>query len=279
MSSDAFLLPLPRMRIMKIASEVCARVLLALCLVIGLSVGASLYEQVSWADTETAVCGRGYLMEPGDTCTWTVEGDDVEIHVDAEACALVTSKNYMMRYSHPGPRLCPGGQSFLRQGLVPVEVADTIVASVLEAPLCGVLSVSRPSIAFNGTDIRVWPGMDLQGVAVRWSGGRWSVEETPGPGWTTPKQRREVPTCEAGRQLWANDMCRRGDHIAVVGPQAVRVDVWEDRTVGPDKWVVDPDGACHALASMSARPFSSIAFAGLQLVWDQEDGSWTVVEP
>ena len=264
---------------MKIPSEVRGRLLLALCLVVGISVCGGPYAQVARADTDAAACGRGYLMKPGDTCAWKVEGDDVEIHVDAEACALVTSKNYMMRYSHPGPRLCPGGQSFSHQGLLPVEVADTIVASIQEAPLCGVLSVSRPSIAFDGADLRVWPGLDLPGVAVRWSGGGWSVEETPGPGWTTPKQGREVPTCRAGQQLRANDMCRYGDHVAVVGRWAARVDVWEDRTVGPDKWVVDPGGACHALASMSARPFSSLPFAGLQLIWDQEDGSWTVVEP
>ena len=264
---------------MKIATEVSGRVLSALCVAVGIGVCGGLHAQVAWADAQAAGCGLGYLMKPGDTCAWKVEGDDVEIHVDAEACALVTSKNYMMRYSHPGPRLCPGDPSFSRQGLLAVEVADTIVASILEAPLCGVLSISRPSITFNGTRVRVWPGLDLQGAAVRWSGVHWSVEETPGPGWTTPKQRREVSTCQVGQQLGANDMCRYGDHVAVVGQQAERVDVWEDRTVGPDKWVVDPDGTCHALASMSARPFSSIAFAGMQLIWDQEDRSWTVVEP
>lgn len=265
-------------RVQRLAAQIFFRVSLAFFVVMGSGVCGGLYEEVSWADTDAAACGRGYLMKPGDTCAWTVEGDDVEIHVDPEACALVTSRNYMMRYSHPGPRLCPGGGSLSRQGLLPVDVTETIVASMLEAPLCGVLSISRPSIAFNGADIRVWPGLDLQGVLVRWSGVHWSVEETPGAGWTTPKRRREVSTCQAGQQLGANDMCRHGDHIAVVGPQAVRVDVWEDRKVGPDKWVVDPTGACHALASMSARPFSSISFAGLQLVWDQEDRSWTIIE-
>ena len=173
--------------------------------------------------------------------------------------------------------MCPGGPDFSRPGLSPVAVADTIVASMLEAPLCGVLSISMPSIAFRGDAVRVWPGLDLQGLVLRWSGAHWSVEETPGREWTTPKGRR-VPACRAGLRLEATGMCRHGAHVAVVGRRAVRVDVWEDRTVAPQKWAVDPDGTCHALASMSARPFASIAFPGVQLIWDRDDGSWTVVE-
>ena len=261
---------------MRIPTDAGSRMLLALCMLTGIAVCSGL-PAVSWAETEAVACGRGHLMRPGDTCAWTIEGDDVEVHVDAQACALVTSKNYRMRYSHPGPRLCPGGPDFSRPGLSPVAVADTIVASTLEAPLCGVLSISMPSIAFRGDGVRVWPGLDLPGLVLRWSGAQWSVEETPGREWTTPKGRR-VPACRAGLRLEADGMCRHGAHVAVVGRRAVRVDVWEDRTVAPQKWAVDPDGACHALASMSARPFASIAFSGVQLIWDRDDGSWTVVE-
>ena len=263
---------------MKIGNKVERRVMLALCVVMVITVSAGLHD-IAWAETEPAGCSRGQHMTLGDTCAWTIDGDDVEIHVDAEGCALVTSRNYRMRYSHPGPRLCPGGPDFSRLGLSPVEVGDTIVASTLEAPVCGVLSISRPSIAFNGTDIHVWPGLDLEGLVVRWSGAQWSVQETPSQDWTTPRQRGEVSSCHSRQRLGANDICRYGEHVAVVGRRAIRVDVWEDRKVRLEKWVVDPDGACHALASMSARPFSSITFAGLQLIWDKEDSTWTVVEP
>ena len=274
---------------MRIPNDIRRRMLLALCMVVGIAVYGGVHE-ISWAETEqdgsatgvesvTVGCERGDQVSPGDTCTWTIEGDTVEIHVDAEGCALVTSKNYRMRYAHPGPRLCPGGEGFSTQGLSAVHVEDNIVTLTSEAPVCGVLSISRPSVAFDGTDIHVWPGLDLEGVMVRWSGAHWSVEETPSQGWLTPRQYAEVPACRSGQQLEANDVCRYGDHVAVIGQQAVRVDVWEDRRVGPEKWMVDPDGTCYALASMSARAFSAIMVGGVQLVWDTGGSSWIVVEP
>lgn len=263
---------------MRIANNVSRLVLLALCAVMGIIVCGGLPE-VTWAETEPVGCSRGDHVSPGDTCRWMVEGDTVEIHVDADGCALVTSKNYRMRYAHPGPRLCPGGPEFSAQGVSAVQVEDNIVTLTSEAPVCGVLSISRPSVVFDGTDIRVWPGLDLEGVIVRWSGAHWSVEEEPGQEWLTPRQHAEVPACRSGQQLEANDICRYGDHVAVIGQQAVRVDVWEDLKVGPEKWVVDPDGTCYALASMSARAFSAIMVGGLQLVWDTGGSSWTVVEP
>ena len=263
---------------MRIPGDVSRRVLLALCVVMVI-IGCDALREISWAETQPAGCGRGDTMKPGDTCAWTIEGDDVEVHIDAEGCALVTSKNYMMRYSHPGPRLCPGGPVYSAQGLSAVQVSDTIVTLTSEAPVCGVLSISRPSLDFDGAVIHVWPGLDLEGVIVRWRGTHWSVEETPGHKWVTPKEQREISTCRSEQQLEANDICRYGDHVAVIGRQGNRVDVWEDRKVGPEKWVVDPDGTCYAMASMSARAFSSITFGGLQLIWDQQPGTWTVVEP
>ena len=263
---------------MRIPNNVSRRVLLALCVVMGIIVCGGLPE-VTWAETEPVGCSRGDQVSPGDTCTWAIEGDTVEIHVDADNCALVTSKNYRMRYAHPGPRLCPEGPEYSTQGLSAVQVEDNIVTLTSEAPVCGVLSISRPSVVFDGTDIRVWPGLDLEGVIVRWSGAHWSVEEEPGQVWLTPRQHAEVPACRSGQQLEANDICRYGDHVAAIGQRAVRVDVWEDRKVGPEKWVVDPDGTCYALASMSARAFSAIMVGGVQLVWDTGDSSWIVVEP
>ena len=273
---------------MRIMNNISRRVLLALCVVMGITVCGGLHEN-SWAETErdaaamemesvSVGCSRGDQVTPGDTCTWTIEGDTVEIHVDTDGCALVTSKNYRMRYAHPWPRLCPGGPGYSSQGLSAVQVGDRIVTSTSEAPVCGVLSISRPSLVFDGTDIRVWPGLDLEGVVVRWSGAHWSVEETPSQVWITPRHQGEVSTCRPERQLGANDICRHGEHVAVVGPQGIRIDVWEDLKVGPQKWVVDPDGTCHALASMSARAFSSITFAGLQLIWDKGGSTWTVLE-
>lgn len=274
---------------MRIPDYVRRRVLLAFCLAVAVTACDGLH-RVLWADTErgdpsagmesaSGGCEPGHAIAPGETCRWTIEGDDVEIHVDADDCALVTSKNYRMRYSHPGPRLCPGGATFIEQGLVAVQVEDTIVTLTSEAPVCGVLSISRPSLGFDGTEIHVWPGLDLEGVIVRWRGAHWTVEETPGQEWMTPRQQGDARACRAGQQLEANDVCRYGDHVAVIGRQPVRVDVWEDKRVGPEKWVVDPDGTCYALASMSARPFSSITFGGLQLIWDQINSAWTVVEP
>ena len=263
---------------MRIPEKVRGSVFLALCVVVGIA-GHGGLPWTSWAETEPVACARGHQMALGDTCAWTMEGDDVEVHVDADGCALVTSKNYMMRYSHPGPRLCPGGAGYSTAGISAPEVGDTIVTLTSEAPLCGVLSISRPSLDFDGAVIRVWPGLDLEGVMVRWSGAHWTVEETPGQQWMTPRQQGDVGACRSGQQLQANDVCRFGDHVAVIGQEVTRVDVWENGKVGPEKWVVDPDGTCYALASMSARPFSSITFGGLQLIWDQIPRAWTVVEP
>ena len=67
--------------------------------------------------------------------------------------------------------------------------------------------------------------------------------------------------------------------MAVIGPQGNRVDVWENGKEQPERWGIDPDGACYALSSMSARPFSSLAFAGLRLVWDGAESTWTVFAP
>ena len=273
---------------MRIPDQLSGRVLLALCLVVGMTVFDGVHRELQ-AETEggeppagmqsvSGGCQPGHTIGAGETCRWTIEGDEVEIHVDADECALVTSKNYRMRYAHPGPRLCPEGDEFSEQGLSAVEVEDTIVTLTSEAPVCGVLSISRPSVVFDGTDIHVWPGLDLEGVRVRWGGANWTVEEAPSHQWVTPHQQDEVGDCRAGRQLEANDVCRHGDHVAIVGQRVVRVDVWEDRKVGPEKWVVDPDGTCYALASMSARPFSSITFGGLQLVWDHPTSSWIVLE-
>ena len=133
---------------MRIPNNIGKRVLLALGVVMGITVCGGLHG-ISWAETErdasatemesvSVGCSRGDLMTPGDTCTWTIEGDTVEIHVDDDGCALVTSKNYRMRYAHPGPRLCPGGAGYSTQGLSAVQIGDTIVTLTSEAPVCGV---------------------------------------------------------------------------------------------------------------------------------------------
>ena len=65
----------------------------------------------------------------------------------------------------------------------------------------------------------------------------------------------------------------------MIGRQGNRVNVWENGKAQPERWVVDPNGSCYVMASMSARSFSSLTFAGLQLVWDGDDRTWTVVAP
>ena len=65
----------------------------------------------------------------------------------------------------------------------------------------------------------------------------------------------------------------------MIGRQGDRVDVWTNGKDQPERWVVDPQGTCYVMASMSARHFSSLAFAGLQLVWDGDERTWTVVAP
>ena len=67
---------------MRIPTDAGSRMLLALCMVMGIAVCGGL-PAVSWAETDALACGRGHLMRPGDTCAWTIEGDDVEVHVDA----------------------------------------------------------------------------------------------------------------------------------------------------------------------------------------------------
>ena len=273
---------------MRIPDCVSRGVLLVFCFVVGMMACDGLHGVVR-AETEqgepaagmepvTGGCVRGYAIGPGETCRWTIEGDEVEIHVDADRCALVTSKNYRMRYAHPGPRLCPGREALSEPGLAAVQVEDTIVTLTSEAPVCGMLSISRPSLAFDGTDIRVWPGLDLEGVIVRWTGAHWTVQETPSQAWMTAPRQGDVRACRSGQLLAANDVCRHGDYVAVVGQQTVRIDVWEDGMVGPEKWVVDPDGTCYAMASMSARAFAAVAIGGLQFIWEQITGAWSVVE-
>ena len=65
----------------------------------------------------------------------------------------------------------------------------------------------------------------------------------------------------------------------MIGRQGNRVDVWEDGKDQPERWVADPNGSCYVMASMSARAFSSLTFAGLHLVRDGDEGTWTVVAP
>ena len=141
------------------------------------------------------------------------------------------------------------------------------------------LSISGLSLVFNGTDIQIWPGLDLSQLVVRWNGTRWSVKETPSQDWIDPRRAVDVPACYPGQRLRSNDLCRYEGHVAVIGRQENRVDVWENDKEQPQRWVVDPDASCYVMASMSARSFSSLAFAGLHLVWDGAERTWTVVAP
>ena len=224
-------------------------------------------------------CSRGHYTRPGDTCAWTLEGDEVEIHVAMDGCAQVSLRKYGQRDPESGPRLCPGGPDYSKRGLSEVHVGDTVVASTMDAPTCGMISISGLSLDFNGTDIHIWPGLDLRQLVVHWNGTHWSVKETPSQEWINPRHVVEVPACQPGQRLRSNDICRYEGHVAVIGRQGNRVDVWENGKDQPERWVVDPNGSCYVLSSMSARSFSSLAFAGLRLIWDGAESTWTVVAP
>ena len=263
--------------------------LLGLCIVIGVTV-CSNTRGMPRADTERGAtapamesmaieCSRGHDIKPGDTCAWTVEGDEVEIHAEMDGCAHVSLRKVGQHNAEPGPRLCPGGADYSKRGLSEVHVGDTVVSSPTDAPLCGMLSISGLSLVFNGTDIRIWPGLDPKQLVVHWNGAHWSVKETPSQEWIDPGRAVEAPACHPGQRLRSNDICRHEGHVAVIGRQGNRVDVWESGKDQPQRWVVDPNGSCHVLASMSARPFASLAFAGLHLVWDGAERTWTVVAP
>ena len=263
--------------------------LLGLGIVIGIAVCGNT-PGVSRADTERGAaapvaesmaieCSRGHDIRPAETCAWTVEGDEVEIHVAMDGCAHVSLRKVGQRDAGSGPRLCPEGPDYSQRGLSEVHVGDTIVASPMDAPLCGVLSISGPSVVFNGADIQIGPGLELNQLVVRWNGAHWSVKETPSQEWIDPRRVVEVSACHPDQLLRPNDVCGYEGHVAVIGHQGNRVDVWEDGKDQPHRWVVDPDGSCYVLSSMSARSFSSLAFAGLHLLWDGAERTWTVVAP
>ena len=263
--------------------------LLGLCIVIGITV-CSNTSGMSQGDAEGGAtapamesmptgCSRGHDIRPGDACAWTLEGDEVEIHVAMDGCAQVSLRKYGHRDPESGPRLCPGGPDYSKRGFSEVHVGDTVVASTMDAPMCGMIPISGLSLDFNGTDIHIWPGLDLRQLAVHWNGAHWSVKETPSQEWINPRHVVEVPACQPGQRLRSNDICRYEGHVAVIGRQGNRVDVWENGKDQPERWVVDPNGSCYVMASMSARSFSSLAFAGLNLVWDGAESTWTVVAP
>ena len=262
--------------------------LLGLCIVIGISVCSNV-RGISRADTDrdAAVpavestptgCSRGHDIRPGDTCAWTIEGDAVEIHAAADGCVQVSLRQVGQDGAESSPRLCPGGPDHAERGLSEARVGDVVVASATDAPMCGMTSISGLSLDFNGADIRVGPGVDPNQLAVHWNGARWFVQEAPSPKWIDPRHG-DVPACHPGQHLRSNDACRYEGHVAVIGRQGNRVDVWEAGKDRPERWVVDPHGSCYVMASMSARSFASLAFAGLQLVWDGAEGTWTIIAP
>ena len=270
------------MRCLKQAGK---RGLLGLCLAIGISVcsdvrGTSVADAEQGASESRPIgCDRGHDIRPGDTCAWTIEGDEVEIHAAPDGCVQVILRKAGQGNPESGPRLCPGGPAYAEGGLPEGDVGDTVVASATEAPICGVISISGLSLDFNGADIRIGAGLDLDRLVVHWSGARWFVKEAPSREWIDPRRVDEAPACHPGRRLGPNHLCRHGEHVAVIGRRGNRVDVWENGKDQPERWVVDPDASCYVMASMSARAFSSLAFAGLQLVWDGDDRTWTVVAP
>ena len=262
--------------------------LLGLCIVIGISVCSNV-RGISRADTDRDAaapagettptgCSRGHDIRPGDTCAWTIEGDAVEIHVAADGCAQVSLRQVGQDGAKSSPRLCPGGPDHAERGLSEARVGDVVVASATDAPTCGMISISGLSLDFNGADIRVGPGLDLSQLVVHWNGARWSVQEASSQEWIDPRHG-DVPACRPGQRLRSNDACRYEGHVAAIGRQGNRVDVWETGKDQPERWVVDPHGSCYVMASMSARSFASLAFAGLQLVWDGAEGTWTVIAP
>lgn len=263
--------------------------LLGLCLVIAISVCGDV-RGTSRADAEQGVtapvvestpvrCGRGHDIKPGDMCAWMIEGDAVKIHAATDGCAQVILGQAGQGGPEAGHRLCPGGPDHTERGLSEAHVGEVVVASATDAPMCGMIPIARLSLDFNGADIHVWPGLDLNQLVVHWNGAHWSVQETPSQEWIDPRRVAEVPACHPGQRLGSHDICRHGEHVAVIGRQGNRVDVWENGKEQPQRWVVDPAASCYILASMSARAFSSLAFAGLQLVWDGAEGTWTVVAP
>ena len=263
--------------------------LLGLCIAIGVTVSSDT-RQMPRADTERGAtasdtestpvgCSRGHTIKPGDTCAWTIEGDEVKIHAAMDGCAHVSLGKGGQRDPGAAPRLCPGGPDYSKRGLSEATVGETMVASTTEAPQCGMRSISGPGLVFDGTQIHIGLGLDLKQLVVRWNGAHWSVQETPPREWINPRRVANVPACRAEQRLRSNDMCRHEGRVAVIGGQGNRVDVWEKGSDQPARWVVDPDGSCYILASMSARPFSSLALAGVHLVWDEGERTWTVVAP
>ena len=268
---------------MRCLKQVGKHGLLGLCIAVGISVGGDM-RGMSWAEAEQGMaapagCRRAHDIRPGDTCTWAIEGDEVMIHATPDGCAQVILRKVGQGDPESGLRLCPGGPAYAEGGLPEGDVGDTVVASTTEAPTCGMIPLSGLRLDFNGAAIRIGAGLDPDQLVVHWNGAHWSVKETPSREWIDPRRVAEVPACRPGQRLGPNRLCRHGEHVAVIGRQGNRVDVWEDGKDQPERWVVDPNGSCYVMASMSARAFSSLTFAGLQLVRDGDDGTWTVAAP
>lgn len=179
---------------------------LGLCIIIGITV-CSNTRGISRAETEhdaTAPareampigCSRGHDVKLGDTCVWTIEGDEVEMRVATDGCVHVSLGTHGQRDPGPGPRLCPGGPDYSKQGLSEGDVGDTVVASTLDAPMCGMLSISDLSLVFNGADIHIGPGLDLNQLVARWNETHWFVQETPNQDWIDPRRVVEVPATQ-----------------------------------------------------------------------------------
>ena len=133
------------MRCLKQAGK---RGLLGLCIVVGISVcsdvrGTSVADAEQGTTESTASgCGRGHDIRPGDTCAWTIEGDEVEIHAVPDGCAQAILREAGQGGPESGLRLCPGGPTYAEGGLPEGDLGDTVVASATEAPICGVISIS-----------------------------------------------------------------------------------------------------------------------------------------
>ena len=268
---------------MRCLKQVGRHGLLGLCIAIAISVYSDI-RGTSGAEAEQGVaapaaCGRAHDVRPGDTCAWTIEGDAVEIHATPDGCAQVILMKAGQDDRESGLRLCSGGPAYAEGSLPEGDAGDTVVASTTDAPTCGMISISGLSVAFNGAAIRIGAGWDPDQLVVHWNGVHWSVKETPSQEWIDPRPSDEAPACHPGQRLGPDDICRHGEHVAVIGRQSNRVDVWENGKAQPERWVVDPNASCYVMASMSARSFSSLTFAGLQLVWDGDDRTWTVIAP